>query len=136
VLVLGCNDDLSITRRSANLWVHHNPNWARWGVHDDAVPDECFVHNLEHGGIVFLYNCPEGCADEVATMTAFVRGRTRALLTSYDLLPTKFAVVSWGHRILSDCLDMNAFEKFFAARVDQGPESLPIEPSTECKGGK
>jgi Protein of unknown function (DUF3105) len=111
----------------------HNPNWARWGVHAEAVPDQCFVHNLEHGGVVFLYNCPEGCPDEVAEMAAFVEGRTWALLTPYDSLTSKFAVVSWGHRITSDCLDMEAFEAFYTANVDHGPESLPIQPSTECK---
>lgn len=112
---------------------NHNPTWARWGVHSEAVPDQCFVHNLEHGGVVFLYNCPDGCAADVATMAAFVEGRTWALLSPYADLPGKFAVVSWGHRIVSDCLDMAAFEAFFEARTNHGPESLPSEPSTECK---
>jgi hypothetical protein len=114
---------------------NHNPNWARWGVHEEAVPDECFVHNLEHGGVLFLYNCPEGCADEVAQMAEFVSGRTYALLTPYPALPTKFAVVSWGHRVSSDCFDMEAFEAFFAARVNMAPESLSIEPDPACTGG-
>jgi hypothetical protein len=112
---------------------NHNPNWARWGVHSEAVPDQCFVHNLEHGGVVFLYNCPEGCAPEVATMADFVDGRVWALLTPYADLPGRFAVVSWGHRIVSDCMDIEAFEDFYNARVNQGPESLSIQPSTECK---
>src|SRR5688572_22725277 len=30
----------------------HHSCWADWGVHDGAVPDDRWVHNLEHGGIV------------------------------------------------------------------------------------
>ncbi len=37
------------------------PHWpwpAPWGPHHEVVPREWWVHNLEHGGIVLLYNCP------------------------------------------------------------------------------
>jgi hypothetical protein len=37
------------------------PHWpwpANWGMHAGIVPHEWWVHNLEHGGIVLLYNCP------------------------------------------------------------------------------
>ena len=36
----------------------HWPNYATWGVHKEIVPREMWVHNLEHGAIVLLYNCP------------------------------------------------------------------------------
>lgn len=44
----------------------HNPpasgdHWpwpAPWGVHTEYLPREWWVHNLEHQGIVLLYNCP------------------------------------------------------------------------------
>jgi hypothetical protein len=31
---------------------------AIWGVHQEVLPREWWVHNLEHGGVVLLYNCP------------------------------------------------------------------------------
>ncbi len=42
---------------------HHNPPssgahywvWARWQIHSQTVPRGYWVHNLEHGGVVFLY---------------------------------------------------------------------------------
>ena len=114
---------------------NHNPFWARWGVHTEPVPDECFVHNMEHGGVVFLYNCPEGCAAEVEELSKFVEGRPFALLTSYETMPSKFAVVSWGHRLTSDCFDLEAFEDFFTAHKEQGPEHIASNPPTECQGG-
>src|SRR4051794_21406825 len=43
----------------------HDPCWAPWGVHSEPVADDHWVHNLEHGGIVYLYCCTD-CDDDVA----------------------------------------------------------------------
>jgi hypothetical protein len=111
----------------------HNPYWATWGVHDDAVADQCFVHNMEHGGVVFLYHCPDGCPAEVAKLETFVADHPRTLLTPYDPLPARFAVTAWGRRIVSDCLDLAAFTEFYEAAFNQGPESIGANPPVECK---
>ena len=46
-------------------YVHNPPasgdHWpwpATWGVHNEVLAREWWVHNLEHQGIVLLYNCP------------------------------------------------------------------------------
>lgn len=111
---------------------NHNQNWGTWGVHAAPLRPECWVHNLEHGGVVYLYHCPEGCPDEVADMAKFVTGRKQALLTSYDALPTRFAVVAWGVRLTSDCFDLASFELFYAAHANQGTEQISSEPSVPC----
>jgi hypothetical protein len=110
----------------------HNECWAKWGVYEDELADERWVHNLEHGGVVFLYHCPDGCQNEVDTMTTFVRGRTQALLTPYAALPTRYAVVAWGVRLLTNCFDMPKFRQFYTDRVDDAPESLPDDPPRPC----
>jgi len=43
----------------------HYPNPANCGIYDQSLPDEELVHNLEHGGIVIEYNCPDACPDLV-----------------------------------------------------------------------
>ena len=113
----------------------HNPCWAAWGVHSEEVRDEFWVHNLEHGGVAFLYNCPEGCADDVATLEGYVLtlGPT-ALLTPYAALPTRYAAVAWEHRLLQDCLDLGAMQAFYQDHVDNGPESSTSSPSEGCMG--
>lgn len=112
---------------------NHNACWASWGIHTDEVADENWVHNLEHGGVVLLYNCPEGCEPEVAEMAAFVTAKgNRALLSPYAALPTKFAAVSWGWRLLQDCLDMDAVQTFYTNHVDEGPELSSSAPSDGC----
>ena len=111
---------------------NHNPNWGTWGVHDAPLRPECWVHNLEHGGVVYLYHCPDGCPSEVAELASFVTGRKQALLTSYDALPTRFAVVAWGARITSDCFDLASLELFYATHANHGTEQISSEPSTPC----
>lgn len=111
----------------------HNPCWAEWGVHTEEVPDERWVHNMEHGGVIFLYNCPAGCPDEVAAMTTLVQGLPAwALLTPYSLMDSPFAVVSWQHRLLLDCADTDAMAAFYDAHVNHGPESSASMPSAGC----
>ena len=33
------------------------------GAYDQVIQPEYWVHNLEHGYVVVLYNCPAGCPD-------------------------------------------------------------------------
>jgi hypothetical protein len=43
------------------------------GVYPEAVPEEMFVHNLEHGAVVLLYRCAAPCAAVVRDLTAIVQ---------------------------------------------------------------
>lgn len=110
----------------------HDQCWATWGVHSDVVPARNWVHNLEHGGVVFLYNCPDGCDADLETFTALARANSRTLLTSYAELPKKFAVVAWGYRLLSDCVDMSAFQMFYDVHFNHGPEAVSSDPPAGC----
>jgi hypothetical protein len=111
----------------------HNPCWAEWGVHVEAVEDERWVHNLEHGGVAFLYNCPAGCPDEVAAMTALVEGLPAwALLSPYSEMEAPFAVVSWQRRLVLQCADIDAMRAFYEDNVNHAPESTTSMPSSGC----
>ena len=58
---------------------------ASWGVHDEPVPEELFIHNLEDGGVVVTYNCPDGCDDLQTGLEEFVLDQGRAsLITPYE----------------------------------------------------
>ena len=46
----------------------HYPLWARWQIHAEVVPRGWWVHNLEHGAVVFLYH-PDAGADFVPALT-------------------------------------------------------------------
>jgi Protein of unknown function (DUF3105) len=111
----------------------HNPCWAPWGVHAEAVPAERWVHNLEHGGVAFLYACSPDCPEEQAVLETLVRSNPRTLLTPYPQLQTRFAVVAWGQRLQTDCLDASAFLEFYTAHYDHGPESIASPPPAGCE---
>jgi hypothetical protein len=110
----------------------HNPCWADWGVYTSPLPPERWVHNLEHGGVVFLYACPSGCADSVATLADYVEGRTQAILTEYPDMAEGFAVVSWGYRLTLSCFDLDAMAAFYDAHVNQAPESVTSGKPSGC----
>lgn len=112
----------------------HSACWAQWGVHAEVMPPERWVHNLEHGGVVFLFDCPDGCETERQALADHVASLPpgRALLTGASGMPARFAAVAWEHRLLLDCLDLEALDAFFAARVGQGPEDLGAGPPDSC----
>jgi hypothetical protein len=112
----------------------HNPCWTHYGVHDEAVPDERWVHNLEHGGVVLLYNCPQGCAAELAQLKSMVDSYQSKwiVLTPNAELPKRFAIVAWWRRIVTDCLDMPTFRTFYEKNVNHAPESEPDNPPDYC----
>lgn len=110
----------------------HNNCWARWVEHTQPVADEIWVHNLEHGGIVLLYNCTEACSSELDQLRSFASSHARTLLTPYAEMTHRFAAVAWGYRLQMDALDTAALERFYTAHLDHGPESLPNPPPTGC----
>lgn len=114
----------------------HHPCWADYRVYDstDALPAERWVHNLEHGGVVFLYHCPEACPEEVTDLTALQETLPRTILTPYTAMEPGFAVVSWEHRLTSTCLDVEAFRAFYNAHFDRAPESISGGEPSACEG--
>lgn len=111
---------------------NHDPCWAPWGIHEDEVPARNWVHNLEHGGVVFLHHCPDGCAADLEAFENLARRNERTLLTAYPELPARFALVAWGNRLVSDCLDIAAFQAFYDAHFDHGLESIGSGPPASC----
>jgi len=116
----------------------HNQCWTDWGVHEKAAAAENWVHNLEHGGIAFLYNCKDGCPKERKQLEALYDESTRpfALITPYADMESRFAVVAWGHRIVTDCYDEELFLRFYDEYAHKGPEGSPVPPlprPPQCK---
>ena len=111
----------------------HNPCWGTWGVHSEPLPDDRWVHNMEHGGVVFLYNCPDGCPNAVERLTALVTDLDeQVILTAYADMTWKFGVVAWGWRQEFTCVDEAAMEAFYDDHVDRAPESSTSNPSESC----
>ncbi len=113
----------------------HYPLWARFKAYADRVPRGFWVHAMEHGAVVVSYNCPGGCAAEVAALVAFLDARpvdplctapvrNRFIVTPDPQLDTVFAASAWGWSLRSDCFDLPALGAFIDAHYAQAPENF------------
>ncbi|ATB39219.1 lipoprotein [Cystobacter fuscus] len=101
----------------------------------DTEPNRCmWVHNLEHGHAVFLYNCPEGCPEIVATLTELQKearvgsnGVVRALVAPDSRIPTRVAALLWRRSWSADTPDPVALRCLLRLQ-DQGAP----EPELSC----
>lgn len=101
----------------------HDPCWADYGVYEESLAPGRWVHNLEHGAVVLLHAC-EDCASEVEALRAFADDHERIIVTPYPELPVPFAAVAWGHRLLMDCLSLDAVGRFYDEHFNRAPEDV------------
>jgi hypothetical protein len=101
-------------------------------MYEQPVPPELWVHNLEHGGLVILYNCARPCPDLVAQLrevyATFPRskwGHVKLLVTPYPRLQTTLAILAWAWIDELPAFDRARLLRAYTARVDRGPGDLP-----------
>ena len=97
----------------------HGPS-VDFGVHQEAVPGESLVHNLEHGGVAILYDCSAGvplddaqCRALGAELASLVGSNISAgklvLLAPYPGMDQRIALTAWR--------TLDAFDELDEARV-------------------
>jgi hypothetical protein len=99
------------------------------GVYDQMVPFEATTHNLEHGGIVIVYN---GISiAELAQLKQYVNDTitktkfAKVLLMPYTgLKDAKVTAVAWDWRLNLQTVDQPSLTKFIAVHYDaqEAPE--------------
>lgn len=85
----------------------HAPGLAGWGIHTETVAEWEQVHNLEDGGVILHYNCPEGCPDVVDELTSIVKeaGEERLILHPYPNMDSRIAVTAWTRLLTMETVD-------------------------------
>lgn len=96
----------------------HYPTWAGWDRHYQQLDRGYYVHNLEHGGVVLLYNCPTGCPEVIESLLDLARNaapdptcaapvRNRIIVAADPLMPptVQVAAVAWGQVYTASCFD-------------------------------
>jgi hypothetical protein len=123
----------------------HYPIWAAFQMYDTPVPRGYYVHDLEHEGVVLLYNCPDaGCApDLVAQLQSVIDAipddplcagtgvRVRGLITPDPLIAGPIAAAAWGWTYNADCLDLPSLLDFALAHYGQNREPTCAVGTTE-----
>ena len=117
----------------------HYPIWALFQEYAQAVPRGFWIHSMEHGAVALAYDCPGGCAADVAKLEAIVAAQpqdplcvapvtARVVLTPDPALDAPIAAAAWGHALRAQCVDAPLVEAFVVAHYAQAPED-------ECAGG-
>jgi hypothetical protein len=96
----------------------------------DTEQNRCvWLHNLEHGHAVFLYNCPEGCPDVVATLEALRQeatvgsnGVVRAVVAPDAQLPNRVAALLWRRSWVGDTANPDALRCLLRLQDEAAPE--------------
>ena len=116
----------------------HMPGLWKWGVSEEPVPNEWQIHNLEDGGVVIQYDCPDGCPDITAELTALVSetllsrqfanpttGETHLILAPYSGfrdLPasngSRIALTAWTRILYLDTVDREKILEFMRAYIN------------------
>lgn len=122
----------------------HYPIWAAFQEYTQPVDRRYYVHDLEHGAVVLLYNCNAGtdagpapsCEASVAALRAAIAAlpndplctgggpRVRAVLAPDPGLDVPIAVAAWGWTYRATCIDPASLTDFVKAHYGQGTEAL------------
>lgn len=102
---------------------------ARWGIHDQELPPEVFVHNLEHGGIVVAYH-PDLPADQIKKIkelfgspfsdSKFKPSKPLVFPRAKNSKPIMLA--GWRRTLNLDNYDEEKLKQFYLTNVGIAPE--------------
>ena len=105
----------------------HYDRWASWGIKSEPLPSELFIHNMEHGGVILHYNCPDGCQDEIEKMSDIVRRTDETILMPNPNMESRFALTAWNWLLTMEEYD-DALAKDFVRNHLNSPNA-PEWPS-------
>ncbi len=111
----------------------HYPVALRPGVYTEPQPEGNWVHSLEHGYVVILYSCPDGCPDLVQQLRDFYEnapksgryGYQKLVVAPYPGLEHRVAAIAWDRIDEMDQFDRERLLTFYRAFLDRGPEDAP-----------
>jgi hypothetical protein len=114
----------------------HYDNAQPAGIYRQEVPEGNWVHSLEHGYIVALVKCPNGCPEIFNQLDAIYKdlpesqfGNIKFIVTPYSKPYTDgeapITLVAWNHEMKLDSVDKDKIVRFYKKFVDKGPELVP-----------
>jgi hypothetical protein len=110
--------------------------WKTIATSSSPLVEGQYIHNLEHGGIAILYNCPSGadCTTLKNSLENYVTNLAPAEPTFNEVkivmspytqgMQKKVALVAWDYIEFLDSYDQNAITQFYENHADKGPEAI------------
>jgi Protein of unknown function (DUF3105) len=106
-----------------------------------VIPPEYWVHNLEHGYVAVLYNCPKGCDADLRSLQTWMQGQkpdpglavlaksdptfkpyTKIIVIPWPTMSARFAAVSWDYVDPMGSVDLTELQHFYDNHVGHSPE--------------
>jgi len=103
------------------------------GFYEEVVPPEVWVHNLEHGDVVVLYDCVGECEatflNSLRSLTDAVPpskfGTKKIVITRYPGLSPRIMAVAWDVQLDFTSFDQSGLVSFYQRHQGRGPEDEP-----------
>lgn len=109
----------------------HYAEEARAGLYDTnsyKYPAGYLVHNLEHGYIIFWYNCAilddSACAQLKTKLRTVIDdvGGVKVIAYPWPSLDVPVVATSWGRMLKFESFDINQAKAFYRANLNRAPE--------------
>ncbi|MGZ9224855.1 MAG: DUF3105 domain-containing protein [Anaerolineales bacterium] len=109
----------------------HYAEEARAGFYDNnnyKFPAGYLVHNLEHGYVIFWYNCDlldeAGCADLKGQIQSVMDdlGGTKLIAYPWPSLAVPLVMTSWGRLQRFEIFDLEQAKAFYRSNLNKSPE--------------
>lgn len=139
-------DSSHVNEGTAISYAHYPPSSGRYypspqpaGIYTTEVPEGYWVHSLQHGYVVVLLKCSDGCPETYRQLTDLYRdglpasqfGNVKLVVTPYSHPfsdPGKEApitLLAWDREEMLQHFDRDRIVAFYHAYVDKGPELVP-----------
>ncbi|MDQ6712936.1 MAG: DUF3105 domain-containing protein [Candidatus Dormibacteraeota bacterium] len=111
--------------------------WQTIATSSTPLAEGQYIHNLEHGGIAILYNCPTGtdCSTLKNSLENYVKNlapveptynEVKVVLSPYSKgMQKKVALVAWDYIEFVDGYDQAEITRFYENHANHGPEQIP-----------
>lgn len=109
----------------------HYPAEAEAGFFDTNIyefPAGYLVHNLEHGYVIFWYNCDlldeAGCTELKSQIRTVMEelGGVKLIAYPWPSLDVPLAMTSWGRLQKFETFDAEAAKAFYRSNINRAPE--------------
>ncbi|MDP3970614.1 MAG: DUF3105 domain-containing protein [bacterium] len=100
---------------------------AKWGVHNEPVPYENQLHNMEHGGVVIHYHPDK--IENLDALTSYFQelqdGKSKLMLVPDEKLETVYAMTAWTKLYTFDEYNEENIKRFVKKNYNRAPERTP-----------
>ncbi|MBX4190806.1 DUF3105 domain-containing protein, partial [Candidatus Saccharibacteria bacterium] len=103
---------------------------APWGAYMIEIPDEVFLHNEEHGGVIITYK-PNLPKDQITKLQKLFTSPysdpkfkpSKALVTPRSKNTKPIEMAAWTYTFSMESYDQTKLENFYNQRVGKSPEA-------------